>query len=106
MPLPPSISRSLALLALAAGCSSSARSEPKPVECRGAALTRIKPAARSSADAPDVRRTAQLGLDYLTSSAQRWTEEHKCFGCHVQAVAMEALAVGTHHQYSVPAKDV
>jgi squalene-hopene/tetraprenyl-beta-curcumene cyclase len=54
----------------------------------------------------DARKAAQRGLAYLTKSSTQWTAEHKCFGCHVQAVTMEALTVGLHHQYDVGMKDV
>ncbi|HSD90717.1 MAG TPA: carboxypeptidase regulatory-like domain-containing protein, partial [Kofleriaceae bacterium] len=33
-------------------------------------------------------------------------QAHNCFGCHVQAVTMEALTVGMHHQYDVGMADV
>jgi hypothetical protein len=55
---------------------------------------------------PQARKAAQRGLDYLAHASEAWTEQHKCFGCHVQAVTLEALTVGKHHQYDVQRKDV
>lgn len=50
---------------------------------------------------PRARQSAQKGLDYLAQAAQQWQEQNRCYGCHVQAVTVEALAVGVHHQYTV-----
>src|SRR5687768_18080638 len=55
---------------------------------------------------PGLRPAAQQGLDYLTKSAQAWTEQHKCYGCHVQSVTLEGLTVGKHHQYEVKSADI
>ncbi|HVE86386.1 MAG TPA: carboxypeptidase regulatory-like domain-containing protein [Myxococcales bacterium] len=52
------------------------------------------------------RRSVQRGLQFLAKASRQWTEAHHCFGCHVQAVTMEALAVGKHHQYDVTPKDI
>ncbi|HEX7840752.1 MAG TPA: hypothetical protein VF469_24915, partial [Kofleriaceae bacterium] len=62
--------------------------------------------ARAAPGNPGARKAAQQGLGFLVSSSKAWTAEHKCFGCHVQGVTMEALAVGMHHQYDVGMKDV
>jgi hypothetical protein len=51
---------------------------------------------------PQARAAAQRGLDYLGKVAVQWQEDHKCYGCHVQGVTMEALTVGKSHQYTVP----
>ena len=53
---------------------------------------------------PETRRAAQRGLAFLASASQAWTEKNKCFGCHVQAVTVEAFAVGKHHRYDVAAE--
>lgn len=53
-----------------------------------------------------VRAAAARGLSYLASSSQAWTTQHRCFGCHVQAVTMEALSVGKKHQYAVDNRDL
>jgi squalene-hopene/tetraprenyl-beta-curcumene cyclase len=55
---------------------------------------------------PETRGAAQRGLAYLASSSLAWTEKNKCFGCHVQAVTLEAFAVGKHHRYDVQARNV
>ena len=74
---------------------------PKPLVCPQSTTTQPKPPAN-----PGARQAAQHGLRFLTAAANAWTSEHKCFGCHVQAVTMEALTVGVHHQYDVGAKDL
>lgn len=55
---------------------------------------------------PRMRKSAQRGLDYLASAASEWQERHNCYGCHVQAVTVEALAVGFHNQYTVADADI
>jgi hypothetical protein len=104
----------VSLLAITASCSSkaegvTAKDRPKgdkplasAIKCEGAG----PPAKTSSPGNPEVRKAAQRGLGYLTKASTQWTAEHKCFGCHVQAVTMEALTVGMHHQYDVGMKDV
>lgn len=54
--------------------------------------------------APDVafRDSAQKALDFLGQDTARWQKSNNCYGCHVQAVTLEGLAVGTHNQYRVP----
>lgn len=54
---------------------------------------------------PRARRAAQRGLDYLASAAKEWQSHNNCYGCHVQAVTVEALSVGIHNQYSVARAD-
>lgn len=63
----------------------------------------VEPAAK-----PDVhvRAAASRGLAYLSTASQAWTTQHRCFGCHVQAVTMEALSVGKKHQYEIGSKDL
>ncbi|MDQ3365775.1 MAG: carboxypeptidase regulatory-like domain-containing protein [Myxococcota bacterium] len=53
------------------------------------------------ADNPQARSAAQRGLDFLGREATAWTKQHNCYGCHVQAVTLEAMAVGSHHQYRI-----
>lgn len=48
-----------------------------------------------------VRAAASRGLDYLAQSSLAWTKQHSCFGCHVQAVTLEAMSVGKKHQYLI-----
>ncbi len=50
-----------------------------------------------------LRPSAQKGINFLAKTALEWQTAHQgCFGCHVQAVSIEGLAVGQHHQYTVP----
>ena len=74
----------------------------KPLVCGGKDIAR---AAAPKGD-PETRRAAQRGLAYLARASAAWTQQHQCFGCHVQAVTVEAFAVGKHHRYDVQARDV
>ncbi len=47
------------------------------------------------------RQAAQVGLEWLQSSALEWQGKHKCYGCHVQAQAMVAMAIGRDNEYVV-----
>src|SRR5687768_5452713 len=93
------------LAAVAAGCSSKAEGvtanqrSAKALNCDG-----VTPVATKVKGNPDARKAAQRGLAYLTRASKEWTAKHNCFGCHVQAVTMEALTVGMHHQYDVGIK--
>lgn len=55
---------------------------------------------------PEVRGAAQRGLEYLSRSSKEWTRQHRCFGCHVQAVTLEGLTVGKHHQYEIAPQEI
>lgn len=59
----------------------------------------------SRADAK-VREAAHRGFTYLARASTQWTQQHGCFGCHVQAVTLEALTAAKHHQYDVDPKDL
>ncbi len=76
---------------------------PKAEPACGKPQAAVEPAAK-----PDVhvRAAASRGLAYLSTASQAWTTQHRCFGCHVQAVTMEALSVGKKHQYEVGNKDL
>jgi hypothetical protein len=95
----------IGLMSLLAACSSrSSASESntsKPLVCDG-----VAPSAKPNPGNPGARKAAQQGLDYLTKASREWTAKNHCFGCHVQGVTMDALAVGMHHQYDVRATDV
>ncbi len=56
---------------------------------------------------PEARKAAQRGIRFLEREAVAWQNQNNCYGCHVQAVTVEALAVGFHHQYDIrkPALD-
>ncbi len=94
----------LAALPVVAGAPASPPSPttaaPKALSCPSVATT--APVKQDKA----VRQAAQRGLEYLSKASQKWTGEHRCFGCHVQAVTMEGLSVGKHHQYDVGPKDL
>ncbi len=47
------------------------------------------------------RAAAQRGLDFVAANSTAWQTAHNCYGCHVQAVTLEALTVGRHNQYNV-----
>lgn len=79
-----------------------AHSPMKPLACEAKGPT---PAPAALAN-PGARKAAQQGLGFLTASSKEWTARHNCFGCHVQAVTMEALTVGLHHQYDVGSNDL
>lgn len=53
---------------------------------------------------PAARASAQRGLDALVRSAVEWQDSHQCYGCHVQAVTLEAITVARSHGYKVDAK--
>lgn len=63
-------------------------------------------AAQSLNPSGGVRASAQKGLEYLVRSSQAWTKKHRCYGCHVQAVTLEALTIGRHNQYTVREADL
>ncbi|MBI3186101.1 MAG: carboxypeptidase regulatory-like domain-containing protein [Myxococcales bacterium] len=71
------------------------------LRCRIPAAT----AAAPSKGDPKVREAAQRGLEFLARSTAEWANTNRCYGCHVQAVTIEGLSVGTHHQYDVPTKE-
>ena len=70
--------------------------QPRVLECKSA----TKASTRKVAN-PKARESAQKGLNFLATKTAQWQEAHKCYGCHVQAVTLEAFAVGLHHQYEV-----
>ncbi|RME06594.1 MAG: hypothetical protein D6812_01390, partial [Deltaproteobacteria bacterium] len=47
------------------------------------------------------RDAAQLGLSWLSAAAAAWDREHRCYGCHVQAVTAVGIAVGKAQGYTV-----
>lgn len=73
----------------------------KPLVC-----AKTEAVAAAAPGNPRARQAAQRGLEYLAHASEAWTQQHACFGCHVQAVTLEALTVGKHHQYDVQRKDV
>jgi hypothetical protein len=47
------------------------------------------------------RQAAQVGLEWLQSSALDWQRRHRCFGCHVQAHALMGMRVARDNRYDV-----
>jgi hypothetical protein len=54
---------------------------------------------------PRTRDAAQRGINFLSHATADWAARNQCYGCHVQAVTLEALSVGKHHQYDVPSSE-
>ena len=50
---------------------------------------------------PEARKAAQRGIRFLETAAVAWQKSNPCYGCHVQAVTIEALSVGAAHQYDI-----
>lgn len=93
----------LALLTLACNRPAKATTPIAPSTKACAAIATASAAIKSDVQ---VRASALKGLSYLASASRAWTQQHNCFGCHVQAVTMEALAVGKKHQYAVQSSDL
>lgn len=90
------------VLAACNGRSAAAAESPKPLVCETGAHV----ADKAPPGNPAARKSAQKGLRYLAQASQAWTEKNHCFGCHVQAVTVEAMTVGRHHQFDVGDKDL
>src|SRR5215813_7417208 len=90
------------VLAACNGRPAAAAESPKPLVCDAAAHIAVKAPPGN----PAARKSAQKGLRYLAQASQAWTEKNHCFGCHVQAVTVEAMTVGRHHQFDVGDKDL
>jgi squalene-hopene/tetraprenyl-beta-curcumene cyclase len=110
----------LVSLAAAAGCATlsgrprdQAAGPPAPREPLQAAapLSCPAPAGAGATVAaargnPDARRGAQRGIGFVAREAADWQKRNNCYGCHVQAVTLEALSIGLHNQYEVPKEDL
>jgi hypothetical protein len=83
-------------------CRTSAAASAKPLVCPGGGAAETSPAPGNA----EARRGAQRGLEYLAHASEAWTAKNGCFGCHVQAVTLEALTVGQHHQYNIKKDDL
>lgn len=84
---------------------------PVATECAdgpaGAKVARAATAAIAPTQGdPKARNAAQKGLDYLARAAREWQDGHQCYGCHVQAVTLEAMTVGKSHHYTVKQADL
>ncbi len=89
----------LSVLPNAAFATQKTCAAPEPTRGGGKTI-----AARASD--PKVRGAAQKGVHFLSRSTAQWQKANGCYGCHVQAVTLEGLAVGKHHQYDVPADEL
>ncbi len=76
-------------------------------------LLRVAAAVCDNAGAPSkrvedarVRAAAQRGLGFVSRDALAWQKSHECYGCHVQAVTLEALVVGKKNRYDVSRADL
>ncbi|MFT3713199.1 MAG: carboxypeptidase regulatory-like domain-containing protein [Archangium sp.] len=98
----PALKRSVAtaLVCLAAS-SFAADSQPQLKQC---ARPEAKVATRTS-DAK-ARESAHKGFTYLAGASIQWTQRNNCFGCHVQAVTLEALTAARYYQYDVKPSDL
>jgi hypothetical protein len=74
-----------------------------PPQCESVAVAVASKAAPTDVKA---REAAHKGFTFLSKASQQWTAANKCFGCHVQAVTLEALSAAKKHQYDVDPKDI
>ncbi len=72
-------------------------------DCEGQGSSGTPTSPSTATVDPRTRTAAQQGLDFLSSASVSWQQTNDCYGCHVQAVTTEALAVGQHHAYEVSA---
>ncbi len=75
------------------------------VQCAPPAQRAARTVAQPEAN-PNARRAAQRGLSFVSRDAVQWQSQQRCFGCHVQAVTLEAMSVGRGHQYDVSDSDL
>jgi squalene-hopene/tetraprenyl-beta-curcumene cyclase len=76
---------------------------PELPECGGTLVaTNSNLVAGQRREDPGVRRAAQRGLRFLGEDTIAWQGQHQCYGCHVQAVTLDAFIVGRDHHYEVP----
>ncbi len=61
----------------------------------------LRPRPRPGVWSRTPRQAAQVGLDWLQSTAVAWQEEHKCYGCHVQSQALMGMAIARANDYRV-----
>jgi squalene-hopene/tetraprenyl-beta-curcumene cyclase len=101
----PLLCATLGLLSIAAAACNRSASASSPIAAadKRCAAIATGPAVRSDGQ---VRASALKGLSYLSSASQAWTKQHRCFGCHVQAVTLETLSVAKKHQYAVSSAEL
>lgn len=66
-----------------------------------AVLPTLGPLPGAARTDPQARAAAQRALDWLAGATIAWQDQHQCYGCHVQAVTVDALAVGQAKGYTV-----
>ncbi|HEU4404771.1 MAG TPA: carboxypeptidase regulatory-like domain-containing protein [Polyangiaceae bacterium] len=77
-----------------------------PVQCGASKAGAIAARLAAPEGNAEARAGAQRGLAFVAREAQAWQAQHRCYGCHVQAVTLEALSVGRQHRYEVPESDL
>lgn len=98
----PALTRSVATALVCLALSSpSLAADAQPKQC---ARPDTKTVSRQS-DAK-AREAAHKGFTYLANASTQWTKAHNCFGCHVQAVTLEALTAAKYFQYDVKPADL
>ncbi len=105
----------MGVLAILAGCATQPPAAPETAgggstssAAVRAALARCEviPAVHSAtprapAGDPRARSGAQKGLAFLGREAADWQTRNACYGCHVQAVTLEAMVVGKKNAFEV-----
>jgi hypothetical protein len=91
----------VALLCLSSATPALATAPPRPDPQACPQAFSIAPTEKGGRTDATVRAAANRGLSYLAQSSLAWTQQHRCFGCHVQAVTLEAMSVGKKHQYTI-----
>ncbi len=75
-------------------------------ECAPQRGARVAAPSRPADGDPRARDAAQRGLGFVSREAIRWQEQHNCYGCHVQAVTLEALTVGRANRYEISDREL
>ncbi|HEY8078250.1 MAG TPA: hypothetical protein VIF62_29180, partial [Labilithrix sp.] len=107
------VSTVLAAGALAA-CRGGLLKHPAQTDAKATPLLRVAAAVCDPGAAPKkgavddsrMRAAAQRGLGFVARDATAWQAQHNCYGCHVQAVTLEALVVGKKNRYDVSRTDL
>lgn len=98
MPKHPLLALWLAGTAFAATPATDKPAYPLPTCATPTTTTASAPREQGS---PEVRQAAQRGLNFLARETLAWQKQQSCYGCHVHAVTLEAMALGVHNQYDV-----
>jgi flagellar hook assembly protein FlgD len=84
--------------------SRSNAAELKEFSMQTCAIEPGKGATPKNTGNPAARKAAENGLAFLAKEAVSWQERNQCYGCHVQAVTIEAMSVGFKNQYEFDQK--